>query len=77
MFAAIESARDHINLETFIIEDDETGRRFADLLLKKRAAGVESICCTTAGAASALPPSSFSACATPGFACWPSIRSTR
>jgi cardiolipin synthase len=31
MFAAIESARDHVNLETFIIEDDETGRRFADL----------------------------------------------
>jgi cardiolipin synthase len=41
MFAAIEGARDHVNLETFIIEDDATGRRFADLLLKKQAQGVQ------------------------------------
>jgi len=41
MFKAMESARDHINLETFIIEDDETGRRFSDLLLKKQAEGVQ------------------------------------
>jgi cardiolipin synthase A/B len=41
MFKAMENARDHINLETFIIEDDETGRRFSDLLLKKRAEGVQ------------------------------------
>lgn len=41
MFKAMESARDHINLETFIIEDDETGRRFSELLLKKQAEGVQ------------------------------------
>ena len=41
MFKAMENARDHINLETYIIEDDESGRRFSDLLLKKRAEGVE------------------------------------
>jgi len=41
MFKAMENARDHINLETFIIEDDETGRRFSDLLLKKQAEGVQ------------------------------------
>jgi cardiolipin synthase A/B len=41
MFKAMENARDHINLETFIIEDDETGRRFSDLLLKKQADGVQ------------------------------------
>ena len=41
MFKAIEKAKDHINLETFIIEDDETGRKFADLLLEKQAAGVQ------------------------------------
>ena len=29
MFAAIESARDHINLETYILDDDEVGQRFA------------------------------------------------
>ncbi|HEV8520804.1 MAG TPA: cardiolipin synthase [Burkholderiales bacterium] len=41
MFAAIGKARNHINLETYIIEDDETGRQFADLLLKKQAQGVQ------------------------------------
>ena len=41
MFKAIENARDHINFETFIIEDDETGRRFSDLLLQKQAEGVQ------------------------------------
>jgi cardiolipin synthase len=41
MFKAIQGARDHINLETFIIEDDETGRKFADLLLQKQAEGVQ------------------------------------
>jgi len=43
MFRAIENARDHVNIETFAIEevDDETGRRFADLLLRKQAEGVQ------------------------------------
>ena len=41
MFKAMENARDHINLETYIMEDDEIGRRFADLLLKKQAKGVQ------------------------------------
>ena len=41
MFKAMESARDHINIETYIIEDDETGRRFSDLMLKKQAEGVQ------------------------------------
>jgi len=41
MFKAIENARDHINLESYIIEDDETGRKFADLLLLKQAKGVQ------------------------------------
>ena len=41
MFKAIESAKDHINLESYIIEDDETGRKFADLLLQKQAEGVQ------------------------------------
>jgi len=40
MFQAIRQARDHINLESYIIEDDETGRKFATLLLQKRAEGV-------------------------------------
>jgi cardiolipin synthase len=43
MFKAVENARDHINIETYTIEDieDETGRKFADLLLQKRAEGLQ------------------------------------
>ena len=41
MFKAMQSARDHINLETFIIDDDDVGRKFSDLLLKKQAEGVQ------------------------------------
>jgi cardiolipin synthase A/B len=40
MFEAIERAKDSINVEFYIIEDDEVGRRFADALLKKRGQGV-------------------------------------
>jgi cardiolipin synthase len=36
MFAAIRAARDHINLESYIIEDDEIGQQFADLLLEQQ-----------------------------------------
>jgi len=35
MFAAIRKARDHINLESYIIEDDAMGQQFADLLLEQ------------------------------------------
>jgi cardiolipin synthase len=41
MFKAMQLARDHINLESYIIEDDETGRYFADLLLRKQSEGVQ------------------------------------
>jgi len=41
MFAAIRKAKDHINLETYIFEDDEIGQQFADLLLERQAAGVQ------------------------------------
>ena len=41
MFKAIQNAKNHINLETFIFEDDEVGRRFADLLLQKQSEGVQ------------------------------------
>ena len=45
MFKAIRNAKDHINLETFIMEDiianDETGLKLADLLLQKQAEGVQ------------------------------------
>jgi cardiolipin synthase A/B len=41
MFAAIAAAGDHINMETYILEDDEVGRRFADALIEKQRAGVQ------------------------------------
>lgn len=41
MFKIIRDAKDHINLESYIIEDDETGRTFADVLLQKQADGVQ------------------------------------
>jgi len=41
MFAAIHKARDHINLESYIVEGDETGRKFSDLLIEKRSQGVK------------------------------------
>jgi cardiolipin synthase len=41
MFKVIENAKDHINLESYIIEDDETGRKFADLLLQRQVDGVQ------------------------------------
>lgn len=40
MEKAINGARDHINVETFIFRDDEVGRRFAELLIKKSRQGV-------------------------------------
>ena len=41
MFKAIRGAKDTINFETYIFDDDELGRRFADLLLQKQAEGVQ------------------------------------
>ncbi len=41
MFAAIRGATDHVNLETYIMEDDEVGRQFADVLLQQQASGVQ------------------------------------
>lgn len=41
MFDAIEHAKDHINMETYIFEDDEVGQRFAALLMKKQQSGVQ------------------------------------
>ncbi len=41
MFDAIDSARDSINMETYILEGDATGQRFADALLAKQAQGVQ------------------------------------
>jgi cardiolipin synthase A/B len=41
MLVAIESARDHINMETYILDDDEVGQRFAKALMAKQKSGVQ------------------------------------
>lgn len=41
MLAAIAGAKDHINMETYILDDDEIGRKFADALLEKQSQGVQ------------------------------------
>ncbi len=41
MFEAIGKARQTINLETYIFEDDEIGQKFADLLIARQKAGVQ------------------------------------
>ena len=40
MFEAIEGARDHVNVEFYMVEDDEVGMRFADALLRKAKEGL-------------------------------------
>ncbi|WP_246265335.1 cardiolipin synthase [Aromatoleum diolicum] len=41
MLAAIAGARDHINMETYILDDDEMGQRFAQALIDKQQQGVQ------------------------------------
>ena len=41
IFAAIAAAQDHINLESYIIEDDAVGHQFAQLLLAQQQRGVQ------------------------------------
>ena len=41
MLAAIGAARDHIHMETYILDDDDVGRRFAQALIAKQGQGVQ------------------------------------
>lgn len=41
MFAAIAAARDHVNLQSYILADDEAGAKLMDVLSKKVAQGVK------------------------------------
>lgn len=41
MYLAISMAKQHIHLQSYIIEDDKTGNRFADLLISKAKKGLE------------------------------------
>ncbi len=41
MYSAIQGAKNHINMETYSIEDDEIGRRFAAALIERQKNGVQ------------------------------------
>jgi cardiolipin synthase A/B len=41
MFAAMRAAKDHINIESYIIEDGSIGQQFAEVLLERQAQGVQ------------------------------------
>jgi len=41
MLAAIETARDHIHMETYILDDDDVGQHFAQVLIDKQRKGVQ------------------------------------
>jgi cardiolipin synthase len=41
MFSAMQKAKNHINMETYIFDDDEIGQRFAELLSSKQRSGVQ------------------------------------
>ena len=41
IFAAIGAARDHVNVETYILEGDEVGDKLSALLIEKQAQGVQ------------------------------------
>ena len=41
MMTAIAGAKDHINFETYIFDEDEVGLKFADLLIEKQRSGVQ------------------------------------
>jgi cardiolipin synthase len=41
MYAAILEAKDHINMETYVMDDDEVGQRFAQVLIEKQQRGIQ------------------------------------
>jgi cardiolipin synthase A/B len=41
MLSAIATAKDHVNMETYIMDDDDVGRNFAKVLMDKQMQGVQ------------------------------------
>ena len=41
MFESMRGAKDHVNLESYIFDDDEIGQQFSDLLMELRGRGVQ------------------------------------
>ena len=57
MMREMDQAKDHIHLESYIIQDDEVGRRFRDKLTDRAAAGIEVRVVYAAVGSLALPDS--------------------
>lgn len=67
MLAAIAAARDHINMETYILEDDEAGQRFADALIDRQRAGIQVNLIVDAVGTLGTPPTFFDRLRTAGI----------
>jgi len=67
MLAAILAARDHINMETYILDDDDVGQRFAQALIDKQRAGVQVHLIRDSVAPSARPVAFFEHLAASGI----------
>lgn len=59
MLAAIEAARDHVHMETYILDDDEVGQRFAQALIARQRAGVQVRLLRDSAGTFATPPAFF------------------
>lgn len=59
MFEAVAQAQDHVNVEFYIVEDDEIGRQFSELLLRKAAEGVAVALMYDSVGCSKTPPAFF------------------
>ena len=59
MLAAIAGAKDHINMESYIFEDDEIGQKFADALIGKQSRGVQVTLIYDSVGSSRSPPAFF------------------
>jgi len=59
MIEAIASARHHVHMETYIVEDDEVGRRFAAALVAKASQGVQVRLIYDSVGSSTTPPAYF------------------
>lgn len=75
MVQAISAAKDHINLETYIFDQDAVGLQFADLLIERQRAGVQVHVIYDSVGTMNTPQSFFDRMRTRAFICWHSIPS--
>jgi cardiolipin synthase len=59
MLAAIRGAKHHVHMESYIFEDDDVGREFANAMVQRRRAGVEVRLVVDAVGSAKTPPEFF------------------